>query len=96
MENPFQFINGKLSLIEQQINAITLDLIPDLAKNIHIATNPQIQKFGNARMASERYGVHFNTIRNWARQGYINKHMVDGVSLYSFDEIDAFVASKVA
>jgi len=52
------------------------------------------QKFGNAKDTAKRYGVHPNTIRNWAKQGFIKKRMVEGVSLYSFEEIDIFIDSK--
>lgn len=52
------------------------------------------QKYGNAKVAGIRYGVHGNTIRAWATRGHIKKRSVGGVSLYSFDEIDAFLESR--
>ena len=95
MENPFQPINGKLRLIEQRLNDLTLDIIPELKQTIKASSkSDDAQKFGNAKTAGKRYGVHPNTIRNWHKHGFVKIYIIEGVSLYSFPEIDAFLESK--
>ncbi|MEM6320642.1 MAG: hypothetical protein AAF960_23435 [Bacteroidota bacterium] len=52
------------------------------------------QKYGNAKVCGIRYGVHANTIRNWSKAGYFSGLLVDGVKLFEFAAIDAFLKTK--
>ena len=95
MDNPFQSINGKLSLIQDWLSKLIFDIIPELKKLIEVSTKGNdAQKFGNAKTAGKRYGVHPNTIRNWHKHGFVKIYIIEGVSLYYFPEIDAFLESK--
>ena len=67
-----------------------------LVKELDLKDNAivEIEKFGNANKASKRFGVHPNTIRNWAKSGHYKKYMVEGVSLYCFSEIEIHIKKQ--